>query len=243
MAAAGAGDQAGGMLLLCSTDGSIAGEAALRVAVDLADRMHAELTALDADTRDPTPVLLSAAHATGCDLLVIGYASRSGIGGASLPGWQRRVVREAPCPVMLVPAGSLPTGGGNVVLGYGVPELPHAAARVAGRLAGRLRSPLIITHVLPVGAPAARPTGWQLYHQARVLEREAESGAGGALRVRHVEREGHTTEQLALAATKHEAALVVIGGRGSGRGLMARRGVAAQVPPGSRLPIVIAAPG
>jgi nucleotide-binding universal stress UspA family protein len=229
------------MLLLCATDSSLAGEAAMRVAADLAARLHAELAALDADSADPTPRLSAAAHATGCDLLVVGFTSRAGIGVAELPGWQQRIVRDAPCPVMLVPAGAVAGRGGGVVLGYDVAQLPHQAARVAGRLAGRLGAPLIVTHVLPVGAPAARPTGWQLYHGARVLAREAEGAAGGALHVRHVEREGRPSEQLAQAAIAHEAALVVIGGRGSGRTLLPRRRRGGRLPVGARLPIVVAA--
>jgi nucleotide-binding universal stress UspA family protein len=229
------------MLLLCATDRSIAGRAALRTGTELAERLHAELAALEADTRDPTPILLDAARATGCDLLVVGYASRARVDGASLPGWQRRVVPGAPCPVMLVPADSALPRDGGVVLGYDVPELPYQAARVAGRLAGRLRTALVITHVMAAGERAARPpTGWQLYHSARVLSREAESAAGGSSRVRQVERQGRPLEQLLRVTAPHEAALVVIGGRRLEHGLLPRRRVAPRIPAGAPLPIVVA---
>jgi nucleotide-binding universal stress UspA family protein len=229
------------MLLLCATDGSIAGRAALRIGAELAERLSAELAALDADTRDPTPMLRDAARTTGCELLVVGYASRTRVDGASLPGWQRRVVRDAPCPVMLVPVDSALPQDGGMLLAYDVPELPYQAARVAGRLAGRLRAPLVITHVMTSGErPSRRPTGWQLYHSTRVLSREAESPAGGSLRVRHLEREGRSLEQLARAAATHEAALVVIGGRRPERGLLPRRSIAPRIPAGVRLPIVVA---
>jgi nucleotide-binding universal stress UspA family protein len=229
------------MLLLCATDTSMAGDAALRVSTELAARLHAELAALDADTRDPTPRLLSAARATGCDLLVLGFTSRAGLAGTPLPGWQQRVVHDAPCPVMLVPVDAVAPRRGGVVLGYDVPGLPHQAAYVAGRLAGRLRAPLIITHVLPAGVPSARPTRWQPHHGARVLAREAAAAAGGSLSVRYVEREGRPEEQLAEAAASHEAALVVIGGRGAGRTLLPRRPLGTRLPLGARLPIVVAA--
>ena len=229
------------MLLLCATDTSIAGQAAARVGAELSERLHAELAELAADTRDPTPILYDAARATGCDLLVVGYASRARLDGVSLPGWQRRVVRDAPCPVMLVPVDSALPRAGGVVLGYDVPELPYQAARVAGRLAGRLRTSLVITHVIAAGERTApRATGRQLSHSARLLTREAESAAGGSLRVRHVEREGRPSEQLARAAATHEAALVVIGGRGPRHGLLRRRRVAPRLPAGTRLPIVVA---
>ena len=196
------GIDAGPMLLLCSTDTSIAGDAAVRVAADLAERLRAEL----ADARDPTPRLIAAGREAGCDLLVIGYTPRSALRGVRLPGWQQRVVRDAACPVMLVPAGTPQRRGTGVVLGSDVPELPHQAARVAGRLAARLRGPVVITDVLAVGS----------------------------LRPRQVECEGRLGRQ-----PLHEAALVVIGGRGSGRTLLPHRGI--RSPLQSRLPIVVAA--
>jgi nucleotide-binding universal stress UspA family protein len=229
------------MLLLCSTDTSIAGDAAARVAAELAERLHAELAALDADASDPNPHLLAAAGAAGCDLLVVGFTPRTGLGGTRLPGWQQRVVRDAPCPVMLVPAGTSPRRGTGVVLGYDVPELPHQVARVAGRLAGRLRGPLIITHVAPIAPRSSGPAGWQIYHRSPALQREAEAAAERTLRARHVESEGRACEQLACAAVTHEAALVVIGGRGSGRTLLPRRRITSELPSGARLPIVLAA--
>jgi hypothetical protein len=74
-----------------------------------------------------------------------------------------------------------------------------------------------------------------------VLTREAEGAAGGGLQVRHIEREGRASEQLAQAALTHEAALVVIGGRGSGRTLLPRRALATRLPVDARLPIVVTA--
>lgn len=205
------------MLLLCSTDGSVAGDAALRIGAELADRLHAELAALAAGTRDPSPRLFAAARATGCDVLVLGYAARPRLAARALPGWQRRVVRDVPCPVMLVPEGpALPRDGG-VVLGHDVPALPHDAARTAGRLAARLGTPLIVTHVLHARAP------------------------GGSPRDRHVARAGTAAEQLVPAASIQEAALVAIAGRGSGRTLLPRRRVASRLQAVGRLPIVLAA--
>jgi hypothetical protein len=223
------------MLLLCSTDRSLSGRAAVCVAAELAERLHAELACLDMGAGDPSRRLLRAAHATGCDLLVVGYMSRSGIGTTLPPGWQRRTVLDTPCPVMLVPRHAVLPRDGGVVLGYDVPELPHQAARAARRLAGRLRTPLMITDVL-AGGRTPRPACWQLYDSAPV---KTEDVAGGTLRVRQLERERRASDQLVRAAVMHEAALVVIGGRCRGRGLLPHRSVARRPESSRRLPVIV----
>lgn len=209
------------MLLLCSTDSSIAGDAARRVAAELADRLRVDLSWLDVG--DPSRRLVAAANATGCDLLVVGYTLRRSIEAASTPGWQRRVVRNTPCPVMLVPAGGVLPGRGGLMLACGAMELPHQAATTAGRLAGRLRTPLILTDVL-AGDWTRRPTGRPLHHSLRVPAREAEVAVSGTMHARQVRRDEHPSVEIARPAM-HEAALVVIAGRHRGRGLLPRRNV------------------
>jgi Universal stress protein family len=210
------------------------------VASELAERLHAELACVDLDAGDPSRRLLRAAHATGCDLVVVGYASRSGIGTTLPPGWQWRVVRDTPSPVMLMPADAVPTRDGRIMLGYDMPELPHQAAKAAGRLAERLRTPLIITDVL-AGDRTRRATDWQLYDSARVLAWKEEDTAGGTLTVRPAEREQRTSDQLVCAAAILEAALVVIAGRRRGRGLVPRRSVARRLHGSGRMPVIVAA--
>ncbi len=139
------------MLLLCTTDRSIAGSAATCVAAELAERLRVELPY----AADPSPALRSAAHATGCDLVVVGYVARASVAAVSTPGWQRRVVHDAPCPVLLVPAGSSPAPGGGMVLGDDVLELPDQAVATAERLARRLPTPLVVTDVLTGGRASA----------------------------------------------------------------------------------------
>jgi hypothetical protein len=95
---------------------------------------------------------------------------------------------------------------------------------------------MLVGYASPARVDGVSLPGW-LYHGARVLRQEAESAAGGSVRVRHLEREGHRPfEQLADAA----ATLVVIGGRPPERGLPGRS-VAPWVPAEARLPIVVAA--
>ena len=210
------------MLLLCPTDSSIAGRAATRVAAELAERLRIDLSSPDGDARDPdrSRRLLAAAHATGCDLLVVGYASRAAIETASTPGWQRRIVRNAPPPVMLVPTGAeLPCRGG-LMLGWGASALPRQVATTAARLARRLRTVLTLTDVL-AGDWTSNPSRWSL-------------GSAGV---------PATEAEYARSATMHEAALVVIAGRRGGRGLLPRRNVGHRPSDGvARLPVIVAAP-
>jgi len=215
-ASAVAGDR-GAMQILCATDGSISGEAALRVSAELADRLHAELATPAEDASDPAPRLLRAARAAGCDLITVGVVCTSRSYGR-LPGrWRRRVVHDAPCPVMLVPVGA-GLAPGSVVLASDVAELPSQAARVAGRLAGRLHAPLIITHVLSHRRAASPTIEWEPHSDAQVLG----------------------PDPLARIAAQHTAALVVIGGRGPGRPLLPHRRRARRLPLDTRLPIIVA---
>jgi hypothetical protein len=203
------------MLLLCSTDRSMAGGAARRVAAELADRLRVDLSGIHVG--DPSPRLLAAAHATGCDVLVVGYALRAGLEIASTPGWQRRVVRDTLCPAMLVPAGATPLGRSGLMLGCSVLELPRQAATTVGRLAGRLQTPLILTDVL-AGAwtrqPNDRPSPCTLLGQtAEVASVAGRCDAYGE----------HPSGDRASRAVMQEAALVVVAGRCRGRGLLPRR--------------------
>jgi hypothetical protein len=225
------------MLLLCSTDSSIAGDAARRVAAELAERLRVDLSWLDVG--DPSRRLVAAAHATGCDLLVVGYTLRRSIETASTPGWQRRVVRNTPCPVMLVPAGGVLPGCGGLMLACGAMELPRQAATTARRLAGRLRTPLILTDVL-AGDWTRRPTGRPLHHSLRVPAREAEVAVSGTMHARQVRRDEHPSVEIARPAM-HEAALVVIAGRYRGRGLLPHRNIGQRLRHESGpLPVIVA---
>jgi len=195
------------MQLLCSTDDSIAGAAALRVAVELADRLRDALAGRAAGDSDPAPQLLRTARAAGCDRIAVGVVREREVSRGPVPaGWQHRIVRCAPSPAILLPAGAtLPHGGGVVLAEDG--DLPSQAARVAGRLAASLRAPLVITHLLSA-------TG-------RPLSRRAEEPTGGAHRVTGL-MIVWPGRPVAIAAAD-EAALVVIAGRGPGRSLLPRR--------------------
>jgi nucleotide-binding universal stress UspA family protein len=223
------------MQIWCSTDDSLAGDAALRVSAELADRLRAGLAELHANASDPAPLLLLAGHAAGCDRVVVGVTRSTG--SLSMPdGWQRRVVLSAPSLMVLVPVGAaLPRGG--VVLASDVAELPSQVARVAGRLAGRLDAPLIITHVLPV--PASRPSDRQRRDAAAVEAGRKQLATGSPPVVRRAGSEREPGRPPVGIAARQDAALVVIGGRGPGRTLRPRSRAAPRLPSNARLPIVV----
>jgi hypothetical protein len=207
------------MLMLCSADSSLAGSAARRIAAELADRLRVDLSG--PDVGDPSRRLVAAAHATGCDMLVVGYTLRSGLETASTPGWQRRVVRDTLCPFMLNPAGARPLNGGGLLLGSGAFALPREAVTTASRLARRLQTPLILTDVL--AGETRRPTAPLLHHACRLPWDEPLS------------------DQDARPAVIQEAALVAIAGRHRGRGLLPRRTIGqGPLPASNRLPAIVA---
>jgi hypothetical protein len=228
------------MLMLCSTDSSLAGSAARRVAAELADRLRVDLSGLDVG--DPSRRLFAAAHATGCGVLVVGYALRSGLETASTPGWQRRVVRDALCPFILDPGGASPLSGGGLMLGCGALELPREAATTAGRLARRLETPLILTDVL-AGEWTRRPTARPLHGAYRLPAKVAAVAVGATAHPRLVPYDKHLSDEDARPPVIQEAALVVIAGRDRGRDLLPRRNIRQGALPASNgLPAIVAFP-
>jgi nucleotide-binding universal stress UspA family protein len=129
---------------------------------------------------------------------------------------------------MLVPAGARPRAGTGIVLGYNLLSISSAAAVAAGRLAAALDSLLVVAHVEAAGAPG-RASGAQLHDAARRLTEEAVAAAGKKLEVEHVGRTGGPSEQLAVLAAGHEAAVIVIGSPRTGRRSMLSRSVATRL--------------
>ena len=57
---------------------------------------------------DPAESIIAAASAEGADMIVVGSHRRGTMGRAILGSVSDRVVREAVCPVLVVPSGRLP---------------------------------------------------------------------------------------------------------------------------------------
>jgi nucleotide-binding universal stress UspA family protein len=206
------------MLLMCASDATPAGQNAARIAGYLSGRLRAGLISCESGGSDGLASLATATHDTRCDLLILGYPHRRrswSFGTAEKA--HCRLLRRAACPIMLIADGAgLPTGA-SVVLGYSVPEVNSLAAATAGRLAAALATPLVIVHSRSHGPTAARATGWQLYDAARRVTRAAITAGGPQLEVSRLACEGRPAEHLVSAAGTHDAALVVVGHRRTGR--------------------------
>jgi hypothetical protein len=159
------------MRIVCTIDESTAARDAAEIAGQLAHRMRAELVYVHSVTGESSE-RLGARSQRRCDLLIVGYTPRARFASALLGEAHRRLVRDAACPVMLVPAGARLRAGTGIVLGYNLPSISSAAAVAAGRLAGALGSLLVVAHVEAAGAPG-RATGGQLNDGGRRRTEEA----------------------------------------------------------------------
>lgn len=227
----------GRMRIVCSIDESTAARDAAEIAGQLARRMRAELVYVHSVTGESSERLGARSHRR-CDLLIVGYTPRARFASALLGEAHRRLVRDAACPVMLVPAGARLRAGTGIVLGYNLPSISSAAAVAAGRLAAALDSSLVVTHVEAAGAPG-RAMGAQLHDAARRLSQEAVAAAGRNLEVEHVERTGDPSEQLAVLAAGHDAAVIVIGSPCTGWRSMLARSVATRLQNHARHPVLV----
>jgi nucleotide-binding universal stress UspA family protein len=96
--------------------------------------------------------LARAAAAEGADGLVIGrVAPREGYRLVRLGSVARKVLRDLPAPVIVVPPdlGDDEIGDGGIVLATDLHETSIAAARFGARLAGEVDRDLVVTHMDP----------------------------------------------------------------------------------------------
>jgi nucleotide-binding universal stress UspA family protein len=225
------------MRIACSIDESTAARHAAEIAGQLARRMRAELVYVHSVTGASSERVGARSHRR-CDLLIVGYMPRARLSSALLGEAHRRLVRDATCPVMLVPAGARLQAGAGVVLGHNLSYPPDAAAAAAGRLAAALDSSLVVAHVEAAGAPS-RATVGLLHDAARRLTQEAAAAAGRNLEVVHVERKGRPSEQLAVLAARHDAAVIVIGSPRTRWRSVRSGSVAAQLQRHARHPVLV----
>ena len=190
----------------------------------------------------PGPRLVAVAAAADAAFVVVGSRAMGPLSGAVLGSVSAHVVREAPCPVVVVP----PAAAANAEdLAFG-PETPAAdgdsrrvlcgveergdaaCAAVAAELASGLGMRLTLAHVLErsaevaaAGADGAVPLDFaaRLEHTERralaVLHRVLdglEHAPAAEVSLRH----GHAGDQLAALARRDRTGLVVVGSRGKG---------------------------
>jgi len=136
-------------------------------------------------------------------LIVIGTSARSGLRRA-LGGVAQRIIRRAPCPVLVVPHGydrglqERPT----ILVGVrgGDREDAAAAMREAGRLADVLRAELVLSHAARDASGSGADAG---------LERLAEGR-------RHIAAQGKPAQELLRIAAEIDADAIAVAPRGHG---------------------------
>jgi nucleotide-binding universal stress UspA family protein len=206
----------------------------------------------------PARALMEMAERDGAELLVVGSRGRGSLRSAALGSVSRELAARAPCPVVIVPSGEGSAeadsaggdDGGGVVCGVDGSDQALAAAALAGRLAARLGSRLVLVHarqnLRAVAAyPGARPTTPPVTGQEdsvqglvdKVIENAEQ--AAGVTAVAVVEP-GPPAEVLETVADREHARLIVIAARGVGALRAALLGsVAADLPAATVRPVVV----
>ena len=225
------------MRIVCSIDDSTEARHAAEIASRLAGRLGAELVYAHALTGE-TSERPGERSDRRCDLLVLGYRPRSRFLAALLGQPHKQLIRAATCPILLVPAGARLKAGADIVLAYGVSDLPGGAAEAAGRLAGALDSSLVVLRVRTGGSPS-RSTDGQRDAAARHSVEAAVAAAGKQLEVVHAEQAGRPSAQLAALAQRPDAAVLVIGGVRTRRRSMLARSVVTRLQRHARHPMLI----
>jgi nucleotide-binding universal stress UspA family protein len=190
----------------------------------------------------PAERLQAAARELGCDLIVIGHARRGPFADVLFGEVHEPLLRTGSVPVVLVPAGASVDPGERIVLACRASAVPQRAAEVAGRLAGALDVPVVITQVLPDAG--ARPTSWQVYDAARRDGRAATQAGGDGVEVEFAEYDGAPGPELARALAALDASLLVVGERRRGRWTrLLRPSVASVAARQARHPVVVVPAG
>lgn len=188
---------------------------------------------------EPARALREAAAEHGATLLVVGHRRLGALDRVVVGSTSGALVREAPCPVLVVAEGSGDSWEEAcpvIVCGVDGSDDADHAARTAAALAKRCDYALVLASVSEAGD----------LDLARTVA-TAELIAGPS-RVKVEHRDGDAAGELAESGRRHRAALVVVGSRGRGAvraavlGSVSNRllelagGPVVVVPPGAAIP-------
>lgn len=157
----------------------------------------------------PVDVLRSVAEELGVTQLVVGSRGQSAVEEVLAASTSGALAREAPCPVILVPAEpaawSDDSADATIVCGVDGSDGSLAAARRAGELAQRVRARLVLATVLEdVDA-----------HECDAVVEDVRGAAPG-IGIEVERLSGRATDELLELARRREARLLVVGSRGRG---------------------------
>jgi nucleotide-binding universal stress UspA family protein len=178
------------------------------------------------DVGDPQATVLAWAHRTEPALAIVAAGSGDRVAGAALGAVPATLVRDAPCPVVVLPAGAgawFP--GGPVVCAMSVDERDEDAVRFAGALARLTDRRLVLAHAMGP-RDAALLAAEQTFVQAVAADARA-SGADRAARPAADARAGAVAGRLATLARDAAADVLVVASRRHGASAEALVGSAA----------------
>ena len=157
----------------------------------------------------PVDVLRSVAESRGVSHLVVGSRGQGAVEDLLAASTSGALAREAPCPVILVPAEpaswSEDSADATIVCGVDGSDGSRAAARHAGELAQLLNARLVLATVIETLGDEAPDA----------LVEEIRAGAPD-VRVYFQTLSGVAADELLELARRREARLVVVGSRGRG---------------------------
>jgi nucleotide-binding universal stress UspA family protein len=157
----------------------------------------------------PDEVLRSVAEKLGVTHLVVGSRGQGAVEEVLAASTSGALAREAPCPVILVPAETAPwsedSAAATIVCGVDGSNGSRAAARHAGELALRLNAQLVLATVIET---LADETPAELVEDIR-------AGAPG-VRVSFQTSSGVAADELLELARRRDARVLVVGSRGRG---------------------------
>ena len=203
---------------------------------------------------DPARVIRDVAHRESCDLIVVGTHGQSGDFVQPFGPTTEELLRESDIPVLVIPYRWRPpspnskdlTGLGPIVAGLDFTCPSIDAATAAARIAARLRTRLVVIHVLAPQTPVCQRDEEAVAHEPcdearqRLQPLVAALGEIATVDV-HVER-GSVATTLAHAAEAESGGLVVLGRAVNARSSGPPGAVASRVLMHAHVPVLVHSP-
>lgn len=152
----------------------------------------------------PVPVLREQVKAHQPDLLILGSHGRSGAARLMMGSVAENIVRESPCPALVVRGTEAPTKLRRILCPVSFTETGHRCLEASAALAATFHAPLDVLHAAE--EPGLRPE--QVHDQ---LCKWVPGEARSRCQITEVVRHGNAAEQIILHAREHPVDLIVLG--------------------------------
>jgi nucleotide-binding universal stress UspA family protein len=154
----------------------------------------------------PVPVLREHIQSHRPDLLVLGSHGRSGVARLMMGSVAENIVRESPCPALVVRGGeTAPPAIGRILCPVSFTETGRGCLETSAALAAAFHARLDVLHAAE--EPGARP---EEVHDR--LCQWVPSEARGHCEITEIVRHGRAAEQIILQAREHPVDMMVLAG-------------------------------